>query len=100
MPNIMLSYMYRDGANYKNHNDIVFANPLSKELTEIEQSIKSELIDREWFYANKWNVPDLHFEKWDEEIDHSYHEFESISYTTDLPTDNRTIDQFISEIKS
>lgn len=84
MPNIKFSYRYRDGANYKNHSFIIFNNPTDLALAEIEASILSKLIDNTWFYADKWNVPDLHFGTWDNEIDHIWHEFESIEFTDEV----------------
>ncbi|MFD0766749.1 hypothetical protein ACFQZI_17950 [Mucilaginibacter lutimaris] len=83
MPNIKFFYRYRDGANYKNHSFFIFNNPTKIALAEIEASILSKLIDDTWFYADKWNVPDLHFDTWDNETDHTWHEFESIEFTDD-----------------
>ncbi|MES2267878.1 MAG: hypothetical protein V4520_14040 [Bacteroidota bacterium] len=83
MPNIKFSYRYRDGANYKNHGFLIFKNPTNVTLAEIEASVLSKLIDETWFYADKWNVPDLHFGTWDNEIDHTWHEFENIELTDD-----------------
>ncbi|MFN8322319.1 MAG: hypothetical protein U0T74_06625 [Chitinophagales bacterium] len=100
MSNILFLYMYRDGANYKNHGEVVFANPQKLELSSITTAIESALIDGAWFYVKPWNLPDLHFEKWDDDIDHTFHEFESVSYTNELPTDNRTIEQFLLQIKN
>ncbi|MFA6248661.1 MAG: hypothetical protein WC615_17095 [Mucilaginibacter sp.] len=81
MPNIKFHYLYRDGANYKNHSFVIFNNPTSIALAEIENIIHQKLIDGTWFYADKWNLPDLHFGTWDNEIDHTWHEFESIKFT-------------------
>ena len=70
--NIKFSCQYRDGANYKQPNEIIFANPNLIALEEIQKIIKSSLIDECWFIAKQWNVPDIHFKKytWDSEIDH------------------------------
>lgn len=98
MPNIKLSYLYRDRANYKNHCEIVFANPHNKTREEITAVIQPLLFDGEWFLADKWNVTDLHFEKWDAETDHCFHEFENIELTTESPTDERSIDEWLAQI--
>ena len=98
MPNILFSYLYRDGANYKNYGEVVFANPQDIEISQVEEAIGASLIDGEWFHAKPWQLPDLHFEKWDEEIDHQLHEFESVTHTTAPPTDSRTIAQFLQSI--
>lgn len=100
MPNILFSYLYRDGANYKNYGEVVFANPTNLSLTTIKETIESKLLDGEWFYAHKWNLPDLHFEKWDIEIDHTFHEFEGVEETDRAPTDTRTINEFIVSLPS
>lgn len=99
MQNILFSYLYRDGANYKNYSEVVFANPDNIDVSQVKEAISTSLVDGEWFYAKPWQLPDLHFEKWDEEIDHQLHEFESVAYTSEAPTDYRTIAQFLAEIK-
>jgi hypothetical protein len=75
--NLKFCYQYRDGANYKNYNEVVFLNDTGRTIKEIEATIKRALIDGEWFIAVDWKLPDLHFieYKWDSEIDHDWHEF-------------------------
>ena len=65
--NIKFSYLYRDGANYKQFNKIVFNNPTNLTLLEIEAAINAKLIDNQWFVAIDWGLPDLHFKEytWD-----------------------------------
>jgi hypothetical protein len=84
MPNIKFNYRYRDGANYKNHSLVIFNNPTGIALVELESIIQQKLIDDTWFYANKWNLPDLHFDTWYNEIDHTWHEFEYIEFTCEI----------------
>jgi hypothetical protein len=84
MPNIKFSYRYRDGANYKNHSFIILNNPTGIALAEAENIIHQKLIDGTWFYADKWNLPDLHFGTWDNEIDHTWHEFDDIEFTNEI----------------
>ncbi len=98
MPNIQFNYMYRDGANYKNHGEAIFPNPENIDLQEAEKIIRAKLIDEEWFYVNEWGLKDLHFEKWDNEIDHTWHEFEGLEPTNELPTDARTLKRFLESI--
>jgi hypothetical protein len=81
MPNIKFSYLYRDAANYKNYGEVIFANPDEISIDELDRLIKLKLVDGQWFYAKKWKIPDLHFEKWNEDLDHGFHEFESLSLT-------------------
>lgn len=80
MLNIAFDYLYRDGANYKNFGTIIFENEPQLDITELEELIKAKLIDGQYFYASAWKVPDLHFDTWDNETDHTFHEFESLTY--------------------
>ncbi|GAB3922934.1 hypothetical protein [Mucilaginibacter myungsuensis] len=81
MPNIKFNYLYRDAGNYKTFGSVMFADPDHLSLQELEARIRSKLIDGQWFYAGEWQVPDLHTHPWDEELDHGFHEFESLELT-------------------
>lgn len=109
MPNIQLNYMYRCGGNYKNRGEVIFGNPNGKSLELVEAVILAALnggiasqslamTDMVWFYANEWGLPDLHFSKWDNELDVTWHEYEGIAFTTSPATDARTIDEFINSL--
>ena len=78
MPNIQLSYLYRDGGNYKKFGSVVFCNPSNIDLSIVEKRIKSHLIDGSWFYAHLWQLPDLRFIDLNDN-DPTWHEFESIT---------------------
>jgi hypothetical protein len=99
-PNILFSYCYRDYANYKQHNDIIFANPDGLAIDQVDKIIRSKLIDGEWFYASDWEVNDLHFEDWDLEIDHPLHEFKEVSLTELSPNASIAIDAFLRAVLS
>ncbi len=99
MQNIKFSYLYRDGGNYKDHGSIVFPADNSIYLQHIDQTIRSHLIDGTWFYAGEWQIPDLYFEKWNNELDHTFHEFESVEYTHEAPNTLLTLALFISLIE-
>jgi hypothetical protein len=95
--NIKFSYLYRDGANYKNFNEIVFANPNMISRKETEEIIRKNLIDGKWFISDDWNLPDMHFKEfgYDSEIDHDWHEFESIEETPEAITVENNIEDFL-----
>jgi hypothetical protein len=95
--NIKFSYLYRDGANYKQFNEVVFSNPNNLTGNEIEATIKKQLIDSEWFVAKDWKLPDMRFKEyaWDSEIDHDWHEFESIEETLEQVTTGNKIEHFL-----
>lgn len=98
--NIKFTYLYRDGANYKNYNQVVFANPNKLLLEQIQKLITGNLIDECWFIAKDWDLPDMHFKEynWDNEIDHYWHEFSCLGETTEAETIQMTIDKFIETI--
>ena len=96
MANIKFSYLYRDGANYKNFGEVVFGVPDNLNVVELEALIRLRLIDATWFYADKWLIPDLHFGSWDSEIDHGFHEFECISYTEECANSPVSLAEFMA----
>jgi len=100
--NLKFSYLYRDGANYKNYNEVIFSNPNNRPVGEVDAIIKEGLIDRTWFVAKKWHLPDMHFLEypWDSEIDHQWHEFEFIEETSELVTENISVEDFLNRIQS
>ena len=95
--NIKFTYLYRDASNYKQHNEIVFANPNELLIQKIQSAITENLIDGNWFVAKDWNVPDLHFKEyaWDNEMDHDWHEFASVEETNEPVTLKISIENLI-----
>ena len=100
MPNIKFNYLYRDAGNYKKYDSVIFANPDNVYLSELETLIRSKLIDHEWFYVDQWKVPDLHFGTWDTELDHTFHEFESIEYTEEATNTEITLAEFMELVRN
>lgn len=96
-PNIELNYLYRDFSNYKQFGSVVFSNPDHLTVEEVTSKVQSSLIDGEYFKHYKWGFPSLFFESRNED-DHDWHEFEDIVATDESPTDNRTIDEFLSQL--
>jgi len=98
MPNIQLSYLYRDFGNYKNFGSVVFTNLTNELLEDIEHRLKKYLIDCCWFYAEEWNLPDLKFDA-TSPSDPTWHEFESLEYT-DLPLNSAlSLQEFMLSIE-
>lgn len=69
-------------------------------LSTVEALIVSKLIFHHWFYANQWQVPDLYFGTWDNELDHTFHEFESVEYTDEPGNDGTDIASFINMLQT
>jgi len=100
--NIKLTYLYRDGGNYKNFNEVIFTNEKEKDISEIRNVIKSKLIDDRWFYADQWGLPDLHFieYKYDRNVDVDWHELENIELTDDISSDSLDIETLLKVLRS
>ena len=96
--NIKFRYQYRDGANYKNHGKIIFTNNFNLSIEEITKRITNRLISGEFFYSDQFGVTDLHFEKWDNEYDHLWHEFVDVEKTDEL-NDQDDIKEFIERLE-
>ncbi len=77
--NIIIKYMYRDGANYKQYSEIIVTNTIELSLDVITDKIKYQLIDGEYFIPCHWKLPALHYFLWDEDIDHHFHELIEIN---------------------
>jgi hypothetical protein len=99
MPNIQLNYLYRDGANYKQYGFAIFPNTNKLTVQECTVKIYSKLISNEFFVTQHWDLPPLQHFRYDPEIDHEWHEFESFELTNQLSTDQRDIEFFLSTIK-
>jgi hypothetical protein len=97
--NIKFSYCYRDGRNYKSHGYLIFANPTDVALTELAALIQSKVVDETWFYAKDWLLPDLKLNSFDYDIDPTWHEFESVAYTEELPNTTIALNEIIVAIK-
>lgn len=83
--NIKFIYQYRDSANYKKHGELIYSNTTALNIEEIKSRIQNRLISGEFFYNNQFNLPDLHFEKWNNEFDHMWHEFIDVEETKEVP---------------
>ena len=95
--NIKFNYLYRDGSNYKQYNEVIFSNPNAINVLYIWRAIKHHLISGQWFVAKEWALPDMHFKEYlfDTRIDHDWHEFEDVEETLSNPTQDGTIDDFL-----
>jgi hypothetical protein len=99
MNNIAFHYFYRDGANYKNFNTLIFENNINITLVELNKLIKSKLIEEEYFHVTDWNILDLHFGNWDDEFDHDFHTFDSINFTSEHSNTTQRLSEFINNIE-
>jgi len=96
--NIKFNYLYRDAGNYKIYDEIIFANQNSHSLQEIELIIRKNLIEGEFFIPEKWQIPRLDLGSYSSELDHDYHEFESLEFTDENQNANCDISYFLKRI--
>ena len=100
MPNFKFSYLYRDSANYKKFDLVIFNNAPPISIEELETLIKSKLIYDQWFYANQWNLPEIFVDSFDYKIDPTWHEFESVEYTDEPANSEFILAKFIDTLKN
>lgn len=86
--NIKMSYLYRDAGNFKSYGFVVFSNPTYQSAIELEASFRSALTDGAYFVADAFLLPDLRPATLDDDLDHAWHELESIEETPASPTDS------------
>lgn len=98
--NIKFNYEYRDAAGYRRTGHMVFINTSRiKDLESVESQLRQYLFDEEFFYPYKLTVPLIHFDNWNRELDHDWYRFDSLEFTEDKNTDQRTFDAFLSDLQ-
>lgn len=97
--NIKFCYRYRDYANYKKYNEVIFANPKNRTIEEIDKFINDHLFDDKLFYTTEWKLPDLHLNNWDPEQDHFVNEFDCIKLVESDHTMPHDIQKFIEIVE-
>lgn len=90
--NTLITYQYRDAANYKEFDTVIIHGQLS--LIDIEEY----LYDKEFFIPSEIGLKDLQPENLDQD-DHIWHEILEISHTNKQPTVNITAQKIISNFK-
>jgi hypothetical protein len=104
MKNVMLEYLYRDGANYKNWGNIILSNDEGLQLDAVSKLLQGAFLPDGLFIAAQIRLPELFLT---EEYpispdDHCFHEFYSVRATSELITDqhNRSLQEFLLEVLS
>ena len=82
--NTCIRYTYRDASNYKFHGAVVLAG------TVTEEEIRPHLHEGLYFIPGDVGLPSLHPThcEFDEDLDHPWHEFDSVGPTEVEPTDD------------
>ena len=99
--NTKLEYLYRDAGNNKRWGDVIFTNNKAISLRRIELMLRDVLIDNEFFVAKQSGLPELSFQKLDQDLDHDWYEYSELNNTTEQDNDlyNRDITDFIRLLK-
>jgi len=82
--NVKLNYLYRDNSNYKQYGFVVYSNSNNLSIEVIRDAIFKNLIEGEFFNAEKWGVPEVFFES-NTKDDHEWHELEGVELSNDMP---------------
>lgn len=98
--NIALSYMYRDGANYKQRGEVVFANPGNMPVSLVDHQIRATLFQDNLFIARQVAIPEQFMvESPFDKDDHAWHEYEEVEKSNKPVTDDRSIGHFIEDMR-
>lgn len=90
--NTLITYQYRDAANYKVFDTVIISGHIS--LNDIEKF----LYEKEFFIPSEIGLKDLQPESINQD-DHIWHEILEISHTNKQPTVNITAQKIISNFK-
>lgn len=103
-PNVKFRYMYRDGANYKNRNAVIFSNREGVELSSIEARLRNALLVDDTFVADQVRIPEVFFypDFRIDRSDHCLHEAVSLEETVAAVNDEyaRSILGFVLEVET
>ena len=101
--NVKFAYLYRDAANYKAWNSVVFVNSSDLNLEDIEGQLRRSFDSGELFIAGQVRVPEVfsYIHGAVTKTDHCYHEFDSVQVSEEVPNDvyGRSIWKFIQEVE-
>ena len=86
---IRFNYLHRDSGNWKKFGSKKFSNPDQLTIEEIEQRIRQNLIDQEYFYPDQVGIKKFKFHKYLD--DYSWYEFESVEILTNIESSEKEL---------
>jgi hypothetical protein len=100
-PNVRFEYLYRDAGNYKKRGAVIFRGAEGSDLSALDSQIRQRLIDQTYFYPEKVGIPKLDLDELghDDEMDVTWNEYLGLNFTSDGPSDRRTILEVIEEFQ-
>jgi hypothetical protein len=101
---VRFNYLYRDGANFKNWGNVVFANLGELSLAGIEARLLDAFLPDKHFIASQIQISDVFLFIVDKPTayDHCFHEFDSVEACDESPNDTfeRSIEQFLMDVEN
>lgn len=100
MPNTKITYMYRDGSNYKVGHSVVLAGRF--DCNDVAAFLGA--LSEGSLVPGQVGLKDLQdsFEgcesEWDPELDHPFHKIEEIAATSDAPSETLTAAEFVKKV--
>jgi hypothetical protein len=97
---IRFNYLHRDSGNWKKFGSKQFSNPEKLSLEEIEQKIRENLIDQEYFYPDQVGIKKFRFHRYLD--DYSWYEFESVEVLDSIEPPKKKLEpisSFLSRLK-
>lgn len=93
--NTCICYEYRDAANYKSRGAVVLVGPVT------EEQIRPHLHEGLYFVSGDVGFPSLHPThcEFDEDLDHPWHELDSVGATEAQPTADLTAEEFLRRLQ-
>lgn len=98
---IRFNYLYRDSGNWKKFGSKKFSNPDKLRVDQLEQAIRQNLIDHEYFYPEQVEIKKFKFHRYLD--DYSWYEFETIEMLEDTNPPKKkleSINKFLVRLKN
>jgi len=92
MPNLRLSYLYRDAGNYKQRGEVILSNRGGLDVAEVRRRLFGMCIEGDYFDPIVWGIPVLFANVYDPELDHEWHELVGLEETNDGATGGDVVD--------
>lgn len=93
--NVRMDYMYRDAGNNKLRENTIFSNNHRLTLCQVADFVQAAFIKGKWFDPDSCGIERLTFERCDSDLDHEWHEIETISPTIEAVTIDIDIADFL-----
>lgn len=96
--NIKMTYLYRDGGNYKHWFEVVFPNRGGISVEQLTKDIKQRLISGEYFEQSQAPVRFDYPDSFDPDLDHTWLEFYGFEAVDEHAETDQDIRDFIASL--